>query len=770
DAGLQTSPPRAITPEPQLVEGLAAVHISSGDPEMGFVPPIWVPDEVATHCMTCGLKFSLIKRKHHCRGCGKVQVLCSSCCNMKYPLPYLGNKDARVCQVCCDILIQGHQQNAFIEGLPEDTLATEDHPRLPDNNDETPVVDNDSPFIETEHVHSEQVLDSSEMRDESPVEDDFDQEDQPEAGPSDIVITPPVLSLSMDPTGMPQAADSGSSLTSAPLSPTLSDDSDMSFRLDIEHVRAIIPQDSFTLPPVLNLRKKAIHIQEHPDPAEIMYRLKGLGDTVIFMLNKNLIVKVTIVKLRCCVKKKCWVFVTDGMGAANQEEMVVLLECEHSENTVPKDVLSHFNTAFTYAKQGHVVSDLGFTIFGQPFLGSSNNAGFLYIKPTFQCLDNLPLPSVPYVVGVLIQRQEAPWAQLFPIRLMLRLGTEFRYYPCPLWSVRNRPSVYHEIGHTIMNLLTDFKNFQYSIPRVTGLVIHMEDTKTTVRLPQDRFDEMIKVLNASEEHMFAFGANFSTEADSHLVCIQEGENYKTQAINIQNKTRKVTGASFVVFTGSLKTSNPNDAKVSIIEGKYWSYGIMIQMLPDAVLELRKALREMQDYVIKTGSSTSGNAVTQVNVEWVTRDTNKQTHISPIDGRSLTDVPSIQVHSSCDFSKRDIYRIRWTNVFLERNGHSSRGLSSRGLSRLTGELARSCCEALRPHLLGLFEMDLTRLSLRVNIDTDSVEYSIGAKQQPLPANLMADLDSALIPSINAAAMKHRRGPLTVELFFSVVSLF
>ena len=69
----------------------------------------------------------------------------------------------------------------YIVGLPEDTLATEDHPRLPDNNDETPVVDNvDSPFIETEHVHSEQVLDSSEMRDESPVEDDFDQEDQPE--------------------------------------------------------------------------------------------------------------------------------------------------------------------------------------------------------------------------------------------------------------------------------------------------------------------------------------------------------------------------------------------------------------------------------------------------------------------------------------------------------------------------------------------------------------------------------------------------------------
>lgn len=33
---------------------------------------------------------------------------------------------------------------------------------------------------------------------------------------------------------------------------------------------------------------------------------------------------------------------------------------------------------------GHTVSELGYTIFGQPFLGSSDNAGFLYVKPSFQ--------------------------------------------------------------------------------------------------------------------------------------------------------------------------------------------------------------------------------------------------------------------------------------------------------------------------------------------------------------------------------------------------
>ena len=32
-----------------------------------------------------------------------------------------------------------------------------------------------------------------------------------------------------------------------------------------------------------------------------------------------------MVSVNCCVKKKCWCFVTEGMGGANQEEMVSYL-------------------------------------------------------------------------------------------------------------------------------------------------------------------------------------------------------------------------------------------------------------------------------------------------------------------------------------------------------------------------------------------------------------------------------------------------------------
>ena len=49
-----------------------ARRISSGEACLGRVPPIWVPDSVATHCMNCGLKFTVVKRRHHCRACGKV--------------------------------------------------------------------------------------------------------------------------------------------------------------------------------------------------------------------------------------------------------------------------------------------------------------------------------------------------------------------------------------------------------------------------------------------------------------------------------------------------------------------------------------------------------------------------------------------------------------------------------------------------------------------------------------------------------------------------
>lgn len=48
-------------------------------------PPDWVPDEACNSCVACKAPFTVIRRKHHCRSCGKVrvpnpQIRCSECC------------------------------------------------------------------------------------------------------------------------------------------------------------------------------------------------------------------------------------------------------------------------------------------------------------------------------------------------------------------------------------------------------------------------------------------------------------------------------------------------------------------------------------------------------------------------------------------------------------------------------------------------------------------------------------------------------------------
>lgn len=49
-----------------------------------------------------------------------------------------------------------------------------------------------------------------------------------------------------------------------------------------------------------------------------------------------------------------------------------------------------------------------------------------------------------------------------------------------------------EIGHTIINILADFRNFSYSLPQIRGLTIHMEDKITTVNIPVNRYDQVSK--------------------------------------------------------------------------------------------------------------------------------------------------------------------------------------------------------------------------------------------------------------------------------------
>ncbi|XP_039220468.1 FYVE, RhoGEF and PH domain-containing protein 5 isoform X2 [Crotalus tigris] len=65
---------------------------------LGERPPTLVPVSHVMMCMSCGCDFKLTLRRHHCHACGK--IICRNCSRNKYPLKYLKDRLAKVCDGC----------------------------------------------------------------------------------------------------------------------------------------------------------------------------------------------------------------------------------------------------------------------------------------------------------------------------------------------------------------------------------------------------------------------------------------------------------------------------------------------------------------------------------------------------------------------------------------------------------------------------------------------------------------------------------------------
>uniref|UniRef100_A0A3B3S3A7 FYVE-type domain-containing protein n=1 Tax=Paramormyrops kingsleyae TaxID=1676925 RepID=A0A3B3S3A7_9TELE len=64
-----------------------------------FCLPVWVPDNECTHCTACKAPFTFLRRRHHCRCCGK--IFCGRCSSKEAPLPQFGQiQPVRVCNHC----------------------------------------------------------------------------------------------------------------------------------------------------------------------------------------------------------------------------------------------------------------------------------------------------------------------------------------------------------------------------------------------------------------------------------------------------------------------------------------------------------------------------------------------------------------------------------------------------------------------------------------------------------------------------------------------
>lgn len=92
--------------QPELTGGSAATARRNGRTDMGRTDEgeigavghkRWMADKDVVACMSCFDAFTIRKRKHHCRSCGR--IFCADCTLAKVPLPELGHlQPVRVCE------------------------------------------------------------------------------------------------------------------------------------------------------------------------------------------------------------------------------------------------------------------------------------------------------------------------------------------------------------------------------------------------------------------------------------------------------------------------------------------------------------------------------------------------------------------------------------------------------------------------------------------------------------------------------------------------
>ncbi|XP_030558207.1 zinc finger FYVE domain-containing protein 9 isoform X2 [Drosophila novamexicana] len=832
-----------------------AVGYSDPHANLGKVPPIWVPDNMAGQCMQCQQKFTMIKRRHHCRACGK--VLCSVCCSQRFHLEFANEPESRVCVQCFMILterqanggvsdmyagappaalpptpmrspnpnnpmeycstIPPHRQVAAADAPPPSVIVPVGVLKKTDGSSSNSSSDSKKGRKRKSVMFSDGIAPGSELA--STMEQQWGEAKQARRGlmrsNSGAGQKPPTpganssgggSASSIDNTmglvaqlfrgSIPPsaaaatltAASAGSQASSAgrntaQSSPRRKAEPQRSRKLPPSDAQGcFIPYEENALPPICvsssgNSNSICdVEYKEVRNDADLLERLQR--ETLKFIVKNNFYVLVKVVNMSCCMNRWVLNFTTSGLHHVGNDELIILLEIKPPPATggptVPRDIFQHLYEVYVEAE--HARSSTQELAFTSPrsanFLGSREHGGFIYIRPTYQCLQGVIVPDNPYLVAVLIHRHEVPWAKVLPLRLILRLGAQYRYYPCPLISVRNRESVYGEIAQTIINFLVDFRNYTYSLPAIRGLYIHMEERQTTVIIPRYRQTDVIKAINNATDHILAFAGNFSKVADGHLVCMQninddrsEMYAYSTQAINIQGQPRKITGASFFVLNEALKSSSGLSGKCSIVED-----GLMVQIMPAKMEEVRQALRNQTDIDIVCGPIAASEEQSEiVSIKWVDNDREINVGVkSPIDDKPMDGVANMRVHASFNYSNTN-YAIRLSDIFIVKceDWYATNGTNYADITRIAEQLARSASMALLPFLDLLAAAGINKLALRATLDQENVGYEAGARGAKLPPIYMNALDNHLIATLHGES-SGIQDPIILELVFYILN--
>ena len=558
---------------------------------LGREPPPWVPDSDAPQCSGCNIKFTFTKRRHHCRACGK--VFCNSCCSLRFFLEFL-NAVARVCITCYPELIRLEARRNNNEGnYPGPPIAAPSALRS-----QTISQDGDSQLPRREKKN---VVFSDGIR------------------PGDTVQC----------SGQEQHIDDEFSAVNSPME-------------IVEQQHELQEQAEFIA-----------HYGWEKEEAKSLFYDKGLEElslkgSVKLALNSRLMIEICRADLsNCCSSSTSQVptfaIMSIGLCSATDHEFSVIFRTE-SIHAYIECIVNFYLRVWNESEQGRIFEEFS-CVNIEPLL-------FLLFRPTFQCTQHLPLPlHSKWLCAIIITDQaEQAWARLFPLRLLLRLGHEFSHYPTPLVTNLSRPPLFHNPGHTVLSLFSDFRSFRYRLELITGAVLHLDRAPCgshheipSVEIPNSQdirthklilpvtAANQIKLLSlAANDHVLAIGTSFSPSADGHLVAVQAPSpdaTYRTEAITMMSGSSsnssmeriRVVAGSFIIFNGSLRATD-GKAKLTILED-----GAMLQIAPDQMVALKAALSKTENFTLSCVTTNTNEGETDtLHVEWADNQTDIET--------------------------------------------------------------------------------------------------------------------------------------------------
>lgn len=151
-----------------------------------------------------------------------------------------------------------------------------------------------------------------------------------------------------------------------------------------------------------------------------------------------------------------------------------------------------------------------------------------------------------------------------------------------------------------------------------------------MKIAKNRHDLVLKALNSSNDYVLAFGSNLELNANYHLTCGQNDDQYLTQILskdgrvsdfslnNLEKSTEYISeliGASYIVFSGALKSEPGLNCKFSIVED-----GVLVQLLPNLLEKLKNSLKQKTDFNLNC-IQNSTSEVDEVQVVWTDDDLN-----------------------------------------------------------------------------------------------------------------------------------------------------